>query len=156
MAGDTYVVERSTQINAPLAEVRERLVDFRRWQAWSPWEDIDPTMTRNYSGAEAGEGAEYSWKGNRKAGEGSMRITNVDEHSVSVDLRFVKPFKSESKVDFLLRDEAAGTGVTWRMTGPTTFMTKVMGIFKSMDSMIGPDFEKGLQRLKADAEGTSS
>jgi hypothetical protein len=28
----------------------------------------------------------------------------------------------------------------------------VMGIFSSMDKMIGPDFEKGLERLKADAE----
>ena len=33
-------------------------------------------------------------------------------------------------------------------------MTKVMGIFTSMDKMIGPDFEKGLARLKADVEAT--
>ncbi len=36
--------------------------------------------------------------------------------------------------------------------GPNTAMTKVMGLFTSMDKMIGPDFEKGLARLKADAE----
>jgi hypothetical protein len=29
-----------------------------------------------------------------------------------------------------------------------------MGIFKSMDGMVGPVFEKGLARLKADAEAT--
>ena len=34
------------------------------------------------------------------------------------------------------------------MTGQKTLMTKVMGIFTSMDKMIGPDFEKGLARLK--------
>jgi len=28
----------------------------------------------------------------------------------------------------------------------------VMGVFKSMDSFLGPDFEKGLARLKAVAE----
>jgi hypothetical protein len=33
-------------------------------------------------------------------------------------------------------------------------MTKVMGVFTSMDKLIGPDFEKGLTRLKADAEST--
>jgi hypothetical protein len=27
-----------------------------------------------------------------------------------------------------------------------------MGIFTSMDKMVGPDFEKGLERLKADVE----
>ena len=31
-------------------------------------------------------------------------------------------------------------------------MTKVMGIFKSMDTFLGPDFEKGLARLKTTAE----
>ncbi len=38
------------------------------------------------------------------------------------------------------------------MTGRKTFMTRVMGLVKSMDSMVGPDFEKGLQKLKAVAE----
>ena len=38
------------------------------------------------------------------------------------------------------------------MTGRKTLMTRVMGIFKSMDSMVGPDFEKGLAKLKAVAE----
>ncbi len=28
-------------------------------------------------------------------------------------------------------------------------MTRVMGVFKSMDAMIGPDLDKGLGRLKA-------
>jgi hypothetical protein len=37
--------------------------------------------------------------------------------------------------------------------GPVTLITRSMGIFKSMDRMIGPVFEKGLARLKADAEG---
>jgi len=31
-------------------------------------------------------------------------------------------------------------------------MTKAMGIFKSMDDLLGPDFERGLTRLKAVAE----
>ena len=42
--------------------------------------------------------------------------------------------------------------VTWTMTGEKTFMVKGMGFFRSMDRMIGPDFEKGLEQLKAAAE----
>ncbi len=45
-----------------------------------------------------------------------------------------------------------GTRVTWTMTGPKTAATRVMGLFTSMDKMIGPDFEKGLGRLKAVVE----
>ena len=38
------------------------------------------------------------------------------------------------------------------MTGPMTLATRVMGIFKSMDSLLGPDFEKGLATLKSNLE----
>ncbi len=31
-------------------------------------------------------------------------------------------------------------------------MIRVMGLFRSMDKMIGPDFEKGLARLKTVTE----
>lgn len=156
MAGDTFVVERSERISAPAESIRERIVDFRRWQAWSPWEEVDPAMERTYSGAESGVGASYAWSGNRKAGQGSMTITGVDDDRVALDLSFVKPFKAENEIEFLLRPDGDATDVTWRMTGPKTFMTKVMGIFKSMDSLVGPDFEKGLRRLKADAESSSA
>jgi hypothetical protein len=42
------------------------------------------------------------------------------------------------------------------MTGKKTLMTKVMGVFKSMDDLLGPDFEKGLARLKATAETSTA
>jgi hypothetical protein len=151
-SSSTYVVERSARIDAPVAAVRERLVDLRRWQAWSPWEDLDPNLTRTYGGADAGVGATYGWEGNRKAGKGRMEITGVDDGSVTIDLQFLKPFKSRSTTVFTLRPDGDATEVTWTMTGPKTLMTKVMGIFTSMDKMIGPDFEKGLARLAADAE----
>lgn len=153
MAGsDTFVVERSERIQAVPAAVRERIVDFRRWQAWSPWEDIDPNLQRSYSGAAAGVGAVYEWEGNRKAGKGRMEITSVDDEVVTIDLRFLKPFKSENTTIFRLQPDGGGTTVTWTMSGQQTLMTRIMGVFKSMDKMIGPDFEKGLGRLKADAE----
>jgi hypothetical protein len=45
-----------------------------------------------------------------------------------------------------------GTHVTWTMTGAKTLMTKVMGVFTSMDKLVGRDFEKGLSQLKASVE----
>lgn len=44
------------------------LTDFHAWTCW-PWEDIDPAMSRTYSGPEAGVGAGYAWEGNKKAGK---------------------------------------------------------------------------------------
>jgi uncharacterized protein YndB with AHSA1/START domain len=154
MADDTYTVERSAVVDAPAEHVYAQLVDFHRWPAWSPWEDIDPAMQRSYAGAEQGVGAVYAWAGNRKAGEGRMEIAEaVEPHRIDIDLRFEKPFKARNDTRFVLTPEGGGTLVTWTMTGKKTFATKVMGLFTSMDSMVGKDFEKGLARLKAVVEG---
>ena len=155
----TYTVERSRVMNADLGQVFEQVVDFHRWPAWSPWEDIDPAIQRTYSGPEQGVGSVYEWSGNRKAGQGRMEITSAerggDRGQVVIDLRFVKPFKSETTTTFTLQPEGTGTRVTWRLVGPQSLATKVMGLFTSMDKMVGKDFEKGLTRLKAVTETTS-
>lgn len=137
---------------APPDVVRERIVDLHRWQAWSPWEGLDPALRRTYGGAASGVGAWYAWEGNRKAGTGRMEIIGAEPGAIHIDLRFLKPFRSHSTTEFELEADDNGTLVTWRLTGPNTVMTRVMGVFTSMDRVLGPDFEKGLARLKADAE----
>ena len=153
MSEATYTVERSLLVEADPARVQRELVDFHRWTAWSPWEDLDPDLRRSYSGAAEGVGSVYEWSGNRKAGQGRMEITEVRPgDAVVVDLRFLKPFKSQSVTTFRTVPEGSGTRVTWSMTGPRTAALKVMGLFTSMDKLVGKDFEKGLTRLKAVAE----
>jgi len=150
---NTFVVEREQRIEGPPAAVFARIVDFRRWQTWSPWDDIDPELWRGYSGAELGVGAVYEWAGNRKAGAGHMTLTAVEpDQSVTIDLQFIKPFKSKGIVVFTLEPDGSTTVVRWTITGRQTLMLRFFEIFSSMDKIIGPDFEKGLARLKADVE----
>lgn len=78
--------------------------------------------------------------------------TTGETEVVTIGVQFVKPFKSESTSVFRLRADGGATAVTWTMTGPKTLMTKVMGVFTSMDKVLGPDIEKGLDRLRVDAE----
>ena len=56
----------------------------------------------------------------------------------------------------MLDERDGATHVTWRMVGPKTFMTRVMGLFTSMDKMVGTDFEKGLAQLNAAATGQNA
>jgi hypothetical protein len=154
---DMYTVARSTTINAPAETIYEQIVDFHNWQAWSPWDHLDPDMQRTYSGPASGVGASYAWTGNRKVGEGRMKITEAAEQaSVQIALDFLKPFKSSSTTTFNLQPKGESTEVTWTMTGPKTLMTRIMGIYKSMDKMIGPDLEKGLTQLKGATEQPAS
>lgn len=149
---DIYTVTRSATIAAPPERIHPLLVDFHEWRHWSPWEDVDPDMERTHDGAARGEGARYAWDGNRKAGAGSMEITEVEDDRVEVDLRFTKPFKATNTIIFRLAPVEAGTEVTWEMTGRRTLMTRVIEVFRSMDRMVGPDFERGLSQLRAVAE----
>lgn len=149
---DNYEVVREATVDASPGNVYDLIVDFHGWSRWSPWEDVDPEMQRTFSGANSGVGAVYEWSGNRKAGEGRMEITEaVPGSRVVVSLEFIKPVKSSNTTTFELTRAEGGTKVVWRMVGPKTLATKVMGVFKSMDKMIGPDFEKGLTRLQAAA-----
>ena len=154
---DTFTVTRSTTIDAPPDRVYAELIDFNKWTGWSPWESMDPNMDKSFFGAESGVGSQYAWSGNRKVGQGSMEITDAKEHSeINIDLEFLKPFKASNKTRFTLEQAGGGTTVTWAMTGQKTLMTRIIGIFRSMDAMIGPDFERGLANLKSTTEGSAS
>jgi len=150
---DTYTVQRSATISASADEVYAHIVDFHKWAAWSPWAELDPTMNTTYSGASSGVGARYSWSGNRKVGQGNMEITGASEpSSIQIALEFLKPFKANNETEFTLQPAGDATEVTWAMTGRKTLLTRIMGIFRSMDAMVGPDFERGLSNLKAVVE----
>ena len=150
---DRFHVERSITIAAPSAAVFPYIDDFHRWTAWSPWETIDPQLKRSYDGPPAGVGAGYRWAGNNDVGEGSMRIVESTPTSkVGIALEFEKPFRASNTATFTLVPDGAGTRVTWAMDGANTVISKVIGLFMSMDTMIGTQFEKGLAALKDLAE----
>lgn len=151
---DYVVVERSLQIDAATSEIAEHIVDFHKWLDWSPWEGLDPDLSRTYSGTASGVGSKYEWSGNKKAGAGNMIITSVESGEIKLDLNFTKPFKSESKTTFELIGEGGPTTVVWKVLTPKTLMLRIAGIFMNLDKQVGPDLEKGLAQLKKVAEGS--
>lgn len=46
---DSFRIERSMLVQAPPQAVYPQIADFRRWQAWSPYENLDPAMKRRYA-----------------------------------------------------------------------------------------------------------
>ena len=146
---DTFSVQRSASIKAPPEKIFAVINDFHRWPEWSPWEKLDPAMKRTQSGAASGKGAVYAWEGNSKAGDGRMEIIESTPASkVGIQLDFIKPFEGHNIAEFTFAPESDATRVTWTMHGPTPFVSKVMQVFVSMDTMIGKDFEAGLANLK--------
>lgn len=149
-----FRLRRTHRINASPDRIFPHIVDFRRWEAWSPWEKLDPALKRTHSGAASGKGAVYDWEGNSKAGKGRMEIVESSAPGkLTIKIDFIKPFEAHNTVEFMLEPKANATDVTWSMFGPSAYVQKLMGVFVDMDKMIGKDFEKGLASLKTVAEG---
>jgi len=149
----SFRVERSISVLAPPAKVYALLNDFHHFPRWSPWEKLDPKMTTEHSGPALGKGAVYTWSGNDDVGAGRMEILQTTpDTQVTVQLDFFKPFASRNTSEYTLTAQGDTTQVTWAMFGPSPYISKLMGVFVSMDKMIGKDFESGLRNLKALAE----
>lgn len=150
---DHFRIERTASIAAPPEKVFPLINDFQQWPAWSPWEKIDPTLKRSYSGPQAGVGAVYAWQGNNEVGTGRMEITGSQPASrVEIKLDFQMPFEAHNTAEFILSPENGGTRLTWTMYGPSPYTHRLMQVFFDMDDMVGSRFDQGLANLKAAAE----
>jgi hypothetical protein len=147
----TFSIRRSAVMQAPAEAVFPLINNFQQWAKWSPWENKDPAMKRDYSGAESGNGAVYAWDGNKNVGSGRMEILDASSPSkITIKLDFFKPFEGHNTAEFTFVPErdASATNVIWVMQGPSSFVSKVMQVFMDLDKMIGKDFEAGLANLK--------
>lgn len=150
---DSFRIERSTRIKAPPEKIFALINDLHQWEAWSPWEKIDPQIRRTYSGAASGKGAVYEWNGNKDIGQGRMEISETTPSSrILIKLDFMAPMEAHNLVEFTLAPQGDSTLVTQAMSGPSPYVAKLMGLVFSMDKMVGDKFEEGLGNLKGLAE----
>jgi uncharacterized protein YndB with AHSA1/START domain len=150
---DTFRVRRSASIKAPPEKIYALINDFKRWEAWSPWEKKDPAMKKTFGAVTSGKGATYAWEGNKDVGKGRMEIAeSVPSSKIALRLDFEMPFEAHNTVEFTLEPEGGATKVMWTMHGPSNYISKLMQVFVSMDRMVGKDFEAGLANLAAVAE----
>jgi len=150
---DTLRVQRAITVSAPAEKIFPLINDFHQWRTWSPYEHKDPAMKRTYSGAESGKGAVYAWDGNNNVGSGRMEILETSAPSkIRIKLDFFKPFEGHNTAEFTMLPQGDVTNLTWTMSGPAVFMSKLMQVFMNLDHMIGRDFEVGLANLKKLAE----
>lgn len=152
---DTFRVHRSARIQAPADLLFGHINDLHRWQAWSPYEKLDPAMKRVFTGPPAGPGAGYEWDGNGNVGAGRIEIRDAAEPSrVAISLVMTRPFACDNAVEFTLVPEGDATTVTWSMEGRSHFLSKLVGVFIDMDRMVAGQFDEGLANLKSIAEQT--
>ncbi len=150
IAPKNYEVSRSIVIDKPLKDVFQYLKMIKNQDEWSPWKKKDPNMVQSYIGKDGEIGFVAKWKGNKQVGEGEQEIVNIVENeSIESQLRFFKPWKSESLANILVDSvDNSQTLVTWGFSGKNKFPFSIFMLFFSMDKTVGKDFEEGLASLK--------
>ena len=148
----TYKVERSVYIKADRSLIHDLTGYFGKWELWIPWtKATDSTAIFELEGVDGQAGAAWKWDG-KILGNGEMILTeNVPGEMIAYDLSFNKgQYKSKGKIEI----ESTGDSceVSWLDEGDLGYnpFSRYMGLF--MDRMMGPDFEKGLAKLKKVAE----
>jgi hypothetical protein len=150
-------VERSIIINASDSLVFDKVNNLKNFITWMPWAKKDPAIQMEFFGGEKGLGQGYTWRSNKSdVGNGKMTIVQSTPNTVVVmEMDFEGMGKSGAT--FTLNKEAEGTKITWAldsngegMPAMLTIPHKYMSLF--MGKMVGPDFELGLNNLKAACE----
>ncbi|WP_051686826.1 SRPBCC family protein [Microbulbifer sp. HZ11] len=148
--------ERSVYIAEPPEVVFPYLNNFRNFNKWSPWYQIDPNTEYTYEGFPEGNGAIMNWKSdNPSVGNGSQTITASEPYSrVATDLDFGS--QGQAKAEFTLQPQGSGTNVTWSFESEMggSPIARWMGLMVSR--MVGKSFEDGLQKLKNLVESEAS
>ena len=144
--------ERSVYIAEPPEVVFPYVNNFRNFNKWSPWYQIDPNTEYSYSGFSEGVGATMSWTSkDPKVGNGSQTITASEPYS-RVDTALDFGAQGKAQAEFKLVPQGSGTNVTWSFSsemgsGP---IARWMGLMVS--KMVGTSYEQGLQKLKSVVE----
>jgi len=144
---DTYRVKRSVVINEPVSEVYPHVANLHNWAAWNPWTASDPSVNNTISGSGHEIGSVWAWNG-EAVGVGSLTVKELKPHQKMVSqLAFEEPQMFESDDIWTFEEVAEGTKVTWINEGELSYpVDRIFGLF--LDDMLGPDFEKGLAKLK--------
>ena len=155
-ASRDYALARTIVIDAPPEKVHELIGDLTRWPEWAPWEEDDPSIETTLGDKSVGVGASQTWTSD--SGDGRLEITASDAAAgIEYTMAFVEgetEMPADCKMSYNVKD--GKTELVWEMEGSidVAFLGPLMAV--GMDSMVGPMFDDGLEKLKALAEGTAT
>ena len=148
----TFSYEKSIEVNAPIDRVWVNTSTLAALDKWSPWNDHEPTMKKEWSGVDGTVGAKQSWEG-KIVGSGSQTISKIVKPTLfETNLDFLKPQESHGKGYVKLVDEGGKTKVTWGMSGSMPYPFNILILFMNMEKQMGADWDRGLMRLKEMSE----
>lgn len=141
-----FRIERSRNIPAPAEKIFPSVTTMAQWREWSPWTEMDPTMTYVYSGPAEGVGAKQAWS-SKTMGQGNMTLTAVEPpNRVKFDLVF-EGMNAQNTGEVILTPSGESTLVTWAMEGKNNLLGRIFFTVYGR-RMMDKAFDRGLELLE--------
>lgn len=145
-----FNVQRTIAVSKPVEDIFQIIADFNSWRSWSPWLCQEPECPVSIQGQPGKQGHSQRWDGER-IGTGEMMLMAVDSHNgLRYQITFLKPWKSQAKVNFEFTQAGECTKITWSMQG--TLPIFMIFMRNAMSALVASDYERGLVMLKELAE----
>ena len=133
-------ISRTQVIASPIEKVFEVLRDIHSCPDWSPWLIADPDFKLDV------QNDYYSWEG-AISGCGRMDLVRDEANeSITYDLSFVKPWKSQARIHISLAVKGDTTEVTWTLEHSLSFF--LFWKKKSIQAYLEVDYDRGFLMLK--------
>jgi len=148
---NSYDVEREVVINQPKDIVFQYIKYLKNQNEFSKWANIDPDMTKTYTGVDGSVGFVSGWdSNNEEVGTGEQEIIAIDEGKrIDFELRFFKPFEATEPAYMITENmEGNKTKVKWGFSGHMDYPMNLMFLFMDFEKIIGDDLQTGLDNLK--------
>ncbi len=147
---NSFEVERSKIIKAPVSVVYNNVIDFKNWESWNSWKEEDSTIVISLPENTKGIGGAYSWKEGDSFGTMQTIATEINT-SITQEMQI---------------DDYPKSNITWTFTpnkvGSTTVKRTISGknlpfgfkayttLMGGMEKLVGPYFERDLELLDDD------
>lgn len=152
-----FYFERSVVVNAKPKVPYGLVSNFKEWDKWSPWNQLDSNMKKDYSATTAELGSWFSWSSEiPEAGSGKMTINElIADKRIQIDFEFED--MGHSEIVFAFDEVERGTKITWSIGGsgegmPWYFVIPSKYFHLFMESLMEKDFNQGLSKIKEVSE----
>jgi effector-binding domain-containing protein len=142
----SFDIHESKTMKVPLSVVYKNINDFKNWENWGPWYELDSTIIATYPEKTSGIGASYSWTG--KEGNGSMKtLAAVQNKEIIQQIDFGSGTTPEVYWNFNSTKDS--TEVTWGMRGKSSFSEKIYWLINGgIEKNMQPMYKRGLELLE--------
>jgi hypothetical protein len=143
-----HYVKREIIINAPVQKVFDYVRMLENQDKFNKHAMAGADRQREYKGTDGTVGFIYSWKGDKKAGEGEKEIKNIIEgKKVETEIRFIKPMSATASITMETESLSDNqTRVSWSNAGTLKYPVNIM--VPMMEKMLPKDMDESLGTLK--------